>query len=73
MDDDDNAEHYCWAVPVLSAGHHAGRWAQVQLRCRCGYREVMIPELAGMYGTRHYRAMGLRSRHVPFGYNGADD
>lgn len=69
----DDAPHFCWSVPVLSAGCPAGRWAQVQLRCRCGYREVLIPELAGMYAGRHYRAVGVEPQPVPFGWNGAGD
>ncbi|BBG04183.1 MULTISPECIES: hypothetical protein [Pseudonocardia] len=63
-----------WAVPVLNGPRTpAGGYHQVELRCTCGYREVMIAQVAGMYGRRHYRHHGVEPRPVPYGHNGADD
>lgn len=70
----EDAEHYCWAVPVLNGPRTAvGTFGQVQVRCRCGWTEVVIAQVASMYGRHHYERHGVAPQSVPYGINGADD
>lgn len=73
MPEPDDAAHYVWAIPVLNGGRAAGAYRQVQVRCRCGYREVVIAQVAGMYGQHHYERCGVQPQPVPFGHNGTED
>lgn len=72
-------DHYVWAVPVLSsprvgAGHYySGYYSQHQVRCRCGYREVVLAQLTDTYGRDHYRRMGVKPQPISLGSNGAAD
>ncbi|MCW0216623.1 MAG: hypothetical protein OJJ54_25010 [Pseudonocardia sp.] len=72
-------EHRVWVVPVISSrivGQsfvYGGSYSQSQVRCRCGYREVVVAQLADTYGRAHYRHHGVKPQPMPYGYNGGGD